>query len=77
MKWLRNGVEGMMKVVKGKGEQEGYYSINELQYVMEQESRILQFKMKAQVQSRDPARINAANNEEEKEEINKAKVAAP
>jgi hypothetical protein len=41
MKWLRNGVEGMMKVVKGKGEQEGYYSINELQYVMEQESRIL------------------------------------
>lgn len=67
----------MMKVVKGKGEQEGYYSINELQYVMEQESRILQFKMKAQVQSRDPARINAANNEEEKEDINKAKVAAP
>jgi hypothetical protein len=29
------------------------------------------------VQSRDPARINAANNEEEKEDINKAKVAAP
>ena len=59
--------------------EEGLYSLNEIQNVMEQESAILQFKMKALVQSRDAAKggvnVGAGGHEEEKED-NRAKALA-